>query len=175
MKQFIIPEIGFSVCAVYKMVFDNSKFYIGCSVDVRSRMTGWKAILIKGKKKNILITEAFKDCSVVEFQILEIVNGKKNARIEERYIKTNWKNPLLLNRSRNAQGNGVKKTDEYKLNQRKIAANKRKVSQYDVQGNFIETFESLADAARKIGLKSISRCFLQEGLTAGGFIFKKVG
>jgi hypothetical protein len=51
-----------------------------------------------------------------------------------------------------------------------------KVSQYDLEGNFIKVYDSINDALRSVGLKShnsIQQVLKGNSKTAGGFIWKK--
>ena len=47
----------------------------------------------------------------------------------------------------------------------------KKVFQYDIQGNFIKTWYSVADARRATGIKGIDSCCRGKYITAGGYIW----
>ena len=51
---------------------------------------------------------------------------------------------------------------------------KRKVSQYDINGNYIETFEYARNAKKKLGIdeSSIIKCCRGKRKTVGGYIWK---
>ncbi len=183
MQQFILPKIKFgkkfpAVPAVYKMIFDDEYFYIGSSRSVMQRIWRWKFILTKGEKKNFLITEQFKKCKEVKFEILEVLEvGIEPKEREDFYIKENWGNEFFLNRSNDAfkttAKRTVKQTAERSALVRELGLT-QKVAQFDRGGNLIKIHDSVSEASREFGKGHISRCFKKAGLTSHGFIFKRV-
>ncbi len=177
MQQFILPDLKFNknnpaMAGVYKMVFDETYFYIGSSRNVVHRFWSWRCRLKTGVKKNFLVTQQFDKCKVVRFEVLEVLPKDVDTKIrEDFYIKENWGNELLLNRCDNAYVNNSKRTKE------QIENNKyrQKVAKFDRGGNLIQIYESIADAGKSVGIsRHLNRCFLKQGLTVKGYIFKKV-
>lgn len=74
-------------------------------------------------------------------------------------------NPRIL-RDRLRRGWTVERTIE------KYPSHNKKVSQYDLQGNFIKTFDSIKEAQKETNISSISTCCRGICKTAGGYIWR---
>ena len=84
--------------------------------------------------------------------------GKK---VSER--QTGEKNPMY----------GKHCTEEHKRKIKENHPNRKKVYQYDLDGNYIQTFDSIADAQRAVGIKSGVRLCCQGKIKqAGGYKWK---
>lgn len=57
-----------------------------------------------------------------------------------------------------------------------IESSKRKVNQYDIEGNFIKTWDSILQIKRKLNIdnSAISKCCKNKRKTAGGYIWKSM-
>lgn len=56
----------------------------------------------------------------------------------------------------------------------KQSANKRKINQYDLQGNFIKTWDSISEAQKKLKINNISRACIKLKNTSGCYIWRYV-
>lgn len=102
---------------VYRMTINNSSYYIGSTSNLVRRICQYKYAL-KKKLVNTKVEHLLADVSLVEFTIVEIVKDRQLLKHrEDVYIKKNWGNPELLNRSPSAFGN-----KGLKLSQEQIAA-----------------------------------------------------
>lgn len=151
MQIFTQPKIGRGKYppGVYKIIFDGQYFYIGSSVNMKSRITQWKVRLRSGTNKNKRIRELFKKSKEIKFEILEVsVNHKER---EDFYIKSNWNNPYLLNMCPNAHNNiGLKNLPRESM----LRRGGKPIAAFDLNWNFIERFDYIADANKKVGLGS---------------------
>ena len=68
----------------------------------------------------------------------------------------------------------ARKENAFKLGKKYGGYNKKQVKQYDLQGNFIKKWNSLAEAERKLKIdhRNISACCLKKQKSAGGYIWK---
>jgi len=109
--EIIIPKIGRleNPAGVYKIVFDGKYFYLGSSVNLKSRFFKWKHDLLHGVPKNKRIRELLPSVSKISVEIVEIVYGDLLREREDFYIKFNWGNSMLLNRAEKSTG-GFKRT-----------------------------------------------------------------
>lgn len=75
---------------------------------------------------------------------------------------------------------GVSKTEEHRKNMSKNNTNKRRVDQFDLEGNYINTFDSLTDAAKALNqtstvktvMNKLSECCLEKRHTAYKYVWK---
>ena len=116
----------------------------------------------KGKKPNEETKQKMSESqqqrwqNVTEEERIEI--GKK---ISERQMGE--KNPMY----------GKHLTEEHKRKIKENNPNRKKVCQYDLDGNYIKTFDSIADAQRAVGIKSGVRLCCQGKIKqAGGYKWK---
>ena len=61
--------------------------------------------------------------------------------------------------------------DEFRL---KYDFNAKKVRQFDLEGNVIKDWPSIADAEKTLNIKSISRAANNEKRSAGGYIWRYI-
>jgi len=174
--EFIIPKFNRNEVSsgVYKITFDNRHFYIGSSKNLRRRFNKWKDNIKLGNPHNELILELIPHCTVIKFEILEIVPFGIDARIQEdTYIKSNFGNLLFLNRSNDAFVSKFKRTAEQKERAKKVV---QKVAQFNLLGELIEIHPSIKSVKRKMPEKklAISMCLAGTRKTTGGFVFKRV-
>lgn len=86
---------------------------------------------------------------------------KFGRKVSER--QTGEKNPMY----------GKHCTEEHKRKIKENHPNRKKVYQYDLDGNYIQTFDSITDAQRAIGIKSGVRLCCQGKIKqAGGYTWK---
>lgn len=187
---------------VYKIIFDNKYFYIGGSTLMRHRLSRWKGGIIHNRVHNKKIKEVIKTCSEVSFELIEEVEGNDMVMsVEDKYIKHNWGNELLLNRSPSSFSNkGIVLTNEERIEIRKRNKGRvskhvysdferdmirkraiemgicKKVARFDLNGNFLAEHYSISDAARfaNVASKEITKIFKGKRHTCKGFIFKRI-
>lgn len=95
-------EWKFRMAGVYKITFDDGKFYIGCSENLRSRATDWRGIMGSPDrlKKNKSIGEAMisriLSGGAASLDILELCYAEEVKDREAFYLNKNRGNALML-------------------------------------------------------------------------------
>lgn len=117
LKIHIKKDTDLSKSGIYKLSFSNGQFYIGSTSNLKIRL-GCFATMFKGaskfhnKKMIIAVTES----NSAEFEVLEYIFDSSILKERETAtIKKYFNNPLLINRSHDANSNkGIRWTDEEK-------------------------------------------------------------
>lgn len=116
-----------------------------------------------------------------ELTRMRIRLGQQKARSEGRFLNDEWYQRCLEARQRQI---GVPLSEEHKANISKALCGKKKnqlsgkqpkpVSKFDKQGKFIQSFLSMADAAKEMNTDttSIMRCCQGKRKTVKGFVFR---
>ena len=137
-----------------------------------------KVMLCKNKKRKLLsvhrlIAMTYLDNYSEDLQVNHIDGNKQNNTINnlemvtcKENIQHSFKNNLQI----------AKKGREHPLFKKYGVKNKtsKKVNQYDLEGNFIKTWDSIMDIERKLNINNsnISRCCNGYKNSAGGFKWK---
>lgn len=123
----------------------------------------------KGKKEihryiHRLVAQAF----IPNPNNLPQINHKNEIKADNRVENLEWCSPAY----NNSYGNGRKI-----MTKTKIEKYGKKVDQYDLQGNFIKTWNSIREIERKINIRhsNIINCCKNKVKTAGGYIWKYGG
>ncbi len=99
--EFEYPKMKYGVNppAVYKMTFDTGHFYYGSSRRVKTRFVSWRTVLKTGQQNNKLMGSILPSVKKVKFEIIRLTPDKETGIDEEtKLIKSNWGNPMLMNR-----------------------------------------------------------------------------
>lgn len=95
--------------SVYKLSFECGMFYIGSSLNLQRRIIQYRYNLYNRKDINKKLKAALNSHISAKIEILETCSDEKMLRgQEDYYIKLNWDNPKLLNRSISAYSNRYK-------------------------------------------------------------------
>jgi hypothetical protein len=106
MNFIINDEIKTSKCGIYKIQFDDGRFYIGSSVNLYARVVSHCADMKNGFKINVSLKKMNGYNGNVVFSVLQPVDFTKESRyssvafllkIEYEHIKAHSLNQLLLN------------------------------------------------------------------------------
>lgn len=174
-----------NVCGVYKVIINDTWFYIGSSVDIRRRLSTWKHHLSgRGKKpyrRNRSIMYIMPIIERVKFEIVELVTDKSSPKIrEDFYIKENFDNEFCLNltpgsistKGRKLPLGVVRREKKYKP----PPTPKKPVAVFDLRGNCIMKCESIGEATRKTGVKeeSIRGIFSGKPVRPRKYVFKPI-
>lgn len=116
----------------------------------------WKDNHGKTSQIHRLVFEAFKGSKIDSNKVINHIDGNK--------LNNNLENLEEISRTENnLHAFYVIKTNK----------TTRQIAQYDKNDNFIQKFESLAEAKRKTGVNNISRA-ANQGTTAGGYYWKYI-
>lgn len=127
-----------AICGIYKITNKiNNHAYIGLSIDIERR---WKEH--KKMKYRACIYDAFIKYGIENFQFTILEECQKDKLNEQEkywiaYYDTYKNGYNSTSGGEGGYGNG----------------NRRSVVQYDLEGNFIQTFESISEAERVLGIK----------------------
>lgn len=114
-------------------------------------------------------------------EILEINPDEETNRLREEIIVGNlWKtDPLCMNQKCGGEGKGWEKGHKISADTREKIANalSNSVDQYDLKGNYIKTWKSVADVSRYFhcSVSAISNCCNEKSNTSHGFIWRWSG
>lgn len=190
-----IKDIPQSTSGIYSIVnILNNHRYIGSSKNIRARLYQHYNKLNKNKHHSIHLQNAFNKYGQDKFiiQILEQCEPIRDTLIfiEQKYLDLNPEYniaklascPAQLNQSyetrykRALKLRGKKRTEEFKKRLSRITMNKpgKKVDQFDLDGVYIRTFDSTAQASRHCGDHktrgvAIQCCCNGKGKQAHGF------
>lgn len=173
------------ICGIYKITSPSNKIYIGQSNDIRRRLLTYYEP--KGGKSQLRLKSSFEKYGLDE-HFAEIIEECDESLLNtrERYwqdfyntssvkglncklTKTIDKSGSLSTKTKRAIQNALKGTTKT------CKSSMKRVNQYDLNGNFIDEYESARQASRKLKIDcaSISKCCNNKGYkSAGGFIFK---
>ena len=186
-----------AISGVYKLIFSNGYFYFGSTQDLRDKISHYISDIKSNRKLTKNIWVAIRSSESMKIEIIAICYSKQESlQIEDRYIKLFLGNPLLLNRSPSAYSSkGLVQTEEEKQKMRDVmtaeirerasqlmkgnnysAYLKKKVAKFDLDGNLIEIYPSITQAAKEIpcqikGLRDHLKGF---GNTLKGCLFRYV-
>lgn len=149
---------NYKLSGVYKILFEDGCFYIGCSKHLRSRATSWEGIFntkkgVPGKDIGAAIINKIRENINATFDIVELC-AVADLKDKESFYLDKYKDDNLMLSSND---NGAWKA----------------VLQYKPDGSFIKKHYSIKSAARyvKSTLSSIQRVLNGERKTCKGMIF----
>ena len=146
-----------AICGIYKIEnLINHKIYIGQAIDIKTRWTKHK-----NADDNFCIHKALKKYGIENFAFSIVEECPKKELNEKEKYYINFYNSLIPNGYNMIEGgaNGA-------------ALMKRKqVEQYTLEGEYIKTFESIADASRetRVNNSNITACCKYKRAYAGDF------
>ena len=157
---------------IYKYVFPNGKVYIGQTTHPRGRHL---AHFRNGGKRNITLYRAYVKYGMPKYSVLEKVerDTKEELRealnfLEQKYISEYKSNNRKYGYNLTSGGGVFVINDEGRKHMSEARTDKRKVLQYDLQGNFIAEYESSCDAAKALGTHASSIWACCKGIRSGG-------
>lgn len=178
MIQFICPKVKYGIkqSAVYKIVFDDTYFYIGSTTNLSRRFERWRVSIRNGGGAgvNLIMKGILPSINKVEFIVIEYVNNGESPKIKEDLLLKKYQNDIFsLNISNSAfKISGIKGMRNYVVQEKK----KIKVHKIDKSGNLVAVFDSLMDAIADIGCnrRNFTRIF-RRGTTQyyRGFYYKR--
>lgn len=100
----LLPRLntGFKLSGVYRILFDDGFFYIGCSVDLRSRSSGWGGIVKNPDAERglyalgALMVAKIKERRSCRFEIVELCDASDVKDREGYYLNKFKDDPFLL-------------------------------------------------------------------------------
>lgn len=145
------------ICGIYKITNKlNNKSYVGQSIDIFHR---WKEHSMPYDNTKIHI--AIKEQGIQNF-IFEILEICSQDQLDEREIY--WINQIdSYNEGYNMTTGGQSSYSE------KVSPYRKQVNQYDLDGNFLQSYPSLKIAIETTGIWQIGECCREKRKTAGGY------
>jgi len=132
--KIFLPKIsvGFKLAGVYRILFDDGSFYIGCSVDLKSRSHGWNGIIkkpfgVSAEAVGGQVIAKIRICGSATMDILEIC-APDEVKDREAFYLNMYKNDSLMLSVADCQF--------------------KPVLQYNKRGTFIKRHVSIAAAAK---------------------------
>jgi len=183
------------IVGVYKITnMKNNKVYVGSAVNIKNRFKTHKRLLKDNKHFNNHLQSSYLKYGKDQFnyEIIEITSIEEMLVKEIYWIKSfNANDPKYgYNKRINVSSNlGIKLSDETKrklseshlghkrsqeTNIKIIESQYKKICQFDKKNNFIQTFNSLQDAAKSLNCNyttSITACLKKKIPSALGFIW----
>lgn len=144
-------------CGVYKIVFNDTWFYIGSSVDLKRRLGNWKHYISgksKKKRKNRSIDYILPAVTKVRFEILEFVGCGQKER-EDAIIKENFNNQYCIN----IVSDGGRKLPLGVIRREKnkkggLPVPKKPIAQFTLDGSLVAKHESILAASIAVNCKT---------------------
>ena len=174
-KDFKVYNKNYVVYKITNII--NNKVYIGITKQIIKRI-GNHIYYFKNpnSSNNTYLHKALRKYGLESFTIeiieicdtLEILNNREIYWIKY-YNTINSKNGYNLD-----SGGNVKKPNEQNIISRQINAKTKSIAQYDLQGNLIQTFYSIKEASRQLGISDsdIHRCH-KNHWSRNNFMFRK--
>lgn len=146
---------SFKICGVYKIEFDGGEFYIGGSVDLRSRASAWSSCFLSEDATSVeskFIQPVVKKSKTAIFDIIELCHPKDVRDKEAFYLQKYEKDLNLLSVS------------EFRW---------KSVLQYSKAGFFIKRHVSISAAANynNCGISKIQRVLTGERAAYKDMVF----
>lgn len=171
-------RFDFPCYCIYKIKnLINSKVYIGLTKNIDDRIrTHLICVRDKSYDKSIIHRSIRKHgCENFEINILTTCSSLKEANQKEIELIDFFKSADREYGYNLTLGGKVGKPNrENILKRRRRSTRKRPVARYTVEGNIIDTFESVMEASRQLNLnQSCIHRVSRTNNTTGGFMFKK--
>lgn len=185
-KPFIVPKnVDLNQSGIYKISFDEY-FYIGSTSNFKKRIQVFRSLGgKKGSAFNKKMYECAKACSVISFEIIQVIDDVSLLReIETGFIKQFIGNPLLINRAFDANSNkGIQWTEEEKIKISNNTKGKWKIKspagiieKYSIAGDFIASYTSCMMAGKDSGMshKMVAAILKGEKPNYNGVVFLRI-
>lgn len=176
----------------------NGRVYVGSTINLKTRLRNHLAMLKAGRHSNSFLSRDFKKCGENSFifEILEFIDDSgvllmvEQKYLDELYDNCNncynmrktattgdWSKGDLISFSAKRKGIGNPMSGrKHSASTRKLMSflQKKKVGQYTLNGALIQTFSSIEDAAKHIGVcrQMIGMCCNGVRKTSKGFIWR---
>lgn len=171
--EFIKPNLLKKQKGVYQLIFDDKWFYIGSSIDLKSRLRTWHYnITSRTLKKHLNIKNILPFTSVVRFEVIFTCVSEKESRDKEtNLLKECWGNPLLLNRCPDANTpigmrpyiGYIKPDTSYKRKGIPDWMKPKRVAVFSKDNNFIEIVNSYTELERKYKIRGSKAKMIFDG------------
>lgn len=185
--KWIMPKLfyGDNPVCVYRIDFNNGFFYIGGTKAIKTRINTWRTVC-RVKKMTKVMAHNVSGASKATVTIIERTSLAHLKDRETYHIREHFANKMNLNQSPSGYDNTglkpipahLKRKKKKKKVAEKVWAFSKGVVQFDLQGNYVQSHKSMADAASSIGVDSSSiRKHIQKKRSNGvkGYIFRVCG
>ena len=173
-----------NTCGIYKISSPTGKIYIGSSVNIERRFTNYKYLQCQQQPKiyNSLkkhgpenhIYEILEECKVDKLIIRETYWIEKFNSIKDGLnIQLPGSNQIHLIKTIKFNKSWCSKISDSKKG-KSIQNTKKPIIQYDLEGKYINEFESAKEAQRQTGINNSAINNTLKGISknSGGFIWK---
>lgn len=169
---------------IYKLQFDNGKFYIGATDNLLQRYKAYTSNFRTGffESKNLIL--AFNGSESATMEVLKKCSEIDVLEWEKRVISEYLGNPNLINRSTGGNANeGIRWTDEERQNmsqRMKRIPNSIPPKFREVRKVYCETLSLIFDSTYKAAMaldvcqSKVSSCCQGKSLHAKGFTFRYI-
>lgn len=163
---------------------NNNKLYIGSSKNIYYRLHRHKSDMIKNKHHNIIIQNSFNKNGINSFElgVIEYCDEEDLIIKEQHYIDTlnpEYNITKIVERNTLSESSKLKisKTLKDKYKNKEIKGTVKAIDLYDLDGNFIRTYNSCKECAEdlKISPHTISNVLSGKCYQGKGYIFTKKG
>lgn len=129
-KNYSSPSLlnkrtSLNVCAVYRLTHvPTGQYYIGSTQDFNQRRYVHEYSLRKGKHMCQKLQEFYDqnpDPTTLRWDVIHAHPRSHAHQLEEKMIRDNWNDPLLLNKSMNVKGNDAPISEELREKRRAVA------------------------------------------------------
>lgn len=154
----------------------NNKIYIGSTYrPIEKRLSEHKTDLKKNKHCSKLLQQDYNTYGIENFTFKVLENIEDSSQI--RKIETQWLKTIRPDYNKKSVANDIVDYTPELRKKMSIAHGGRPFEAYDLQGNYVKTFDTQRQCCRELGIKqsNLFHCLKGNTNTIKGYRFKYVG
>lgn len=155
----------------WKNVIINEKTFENYQVSNMGRFKNSKGIIMENYKHHIYNGYIIVNLNKKQYKLHRLIASTFLENIENKPVVNHIDGNKINNAVNNLEWCTVAENNQHAIN---IGLKKcsKKIRQYNIDGELVKEFNSIADAMNKTGIKSIKQVLYGKQNTAGGFIWK---